>query len=354
MPRINAIIHHLFHRTNSIRSGNREVAKWLEQQDDGEPSPKISRHDQPTATVGLAGTVLSSNIYGTVVFDLTFFNEVTKSDNVLRGITANVIDSCIEVINGLPDIRTHRLIHRIPSYFDVQIHSNEEPQEVKTQEKLSMIANGSSLRLKSTVTCRRSLPCTTFTDLSTIGYNNTLCSMSGRPLTPQQRVYKKHPTISTEDLIKKKDLLDPLDDDDDIEWKANPFDVDSLDGPDETTEELMSKITFKGSPQLQTRLKALVLELIDVFATKVRREPAAVEPMKIVIDKDKWRLPCNRAPPRRHFEEKQKEIRKKVDALLKLGVIKESQASEWSQVHLVPKPTLYSRLCSAKFCHWST
>ena len=27
---------------------NREVAKWLEQQDDGEPSPKISRHDQPT------------------------------------------------------------------------------------------------------------------------------------------------------------------------------------------------------------------------------------------------------------------------------------------------------------------
>ena len=57
-------------------------------------------------------------MYGTVVFDLTFFNEVTKSDNILRGITANVIDSCIEVIIGLPDIRTHRLIHRIPSYFD--------------------------------------------------------------------------------------------------------------------------------------------------------------------------------------------------------------------------------------------
>ncbi len=143
---------------------NREVAKWLEQQDDGEPTPKISRHDQPTATVGLAGTVLSSNIYGTVVFDLTFFNEVTKSDNVLRGITANVIDSCIEVIIGLPDIRAHRLIHRIPSYFDtpdpsyldVQLHSNEEPQEVKTPEKLSMIANGSSLRLKRTATCRGS------------------------------------------------------------------------------------------------------------------------------------------------------------------------------------------------------
>jgi hypothetical protein len=101
----------------------------------------------------------------------------------------------------------------------------------------------------------------------------------------------------------------------------------------------MSKITFKGSPQLQTRLRALVREFIDVFATKVRREPATVEPMKIVIDEDKWRLPCNRQPPRRHSEEKQKEIRKQVDALLKLGVIKESKATEWSQVHLVPKPT---------------
>ena len=101
----------------------------------------------------------------------------------------------------------------------------------------------------------------------------------------------------------------------------------------------LSQITFEGSPQLQKRLKALVLEFIDVFATKVRREPAAVEPMKIVIDEDKWRLPCNRAPPRKHSEEKQKEIRKQVDVLLDLGVIKESRATEWSQVHLVPKPT---------------
>ena len=40
---------------------------------------------------------------------------------------------------------------------------------------------------------------------------------------------------------------------------------------------------------MQSRLKALVLEFNDVFAIKVRREPAAVEPMKLSIDKDKWR-----------------------------------------------------------------
>ena len=65
----------------------------------------------------------------------------------------------------------------------------------------------------------------------------------------------------------KKDLLDSLDDDDDddFEWKANSFDADSLDGSTETPEELMSKITFKGSPQLQSRLRAFGLEFVDVF-----------------------------------------------------------------------------------------
>ena len=130
------------------------------------------------------------------------------------------------------------------------------------------------------------------------------------------------------ELIKKKDIFDPIEDDDDIDWKYNPFDVDSIDEVIETPEQLMPQITFQGSPQLQAKLKALVLEFIDVFATKVRLEPAAVEPMKIVIDEDKWRLPCYRAPPRKHSEEKQKEIRKQVDALLELEVIKESQATE--------------------------
>ena len=36
----------------------------------------------------------------------------------LKNVEANVIDSCIEVIIGMPDIRSHRLVHRIPSYFD--------------------------------------------------------------------------------------------------------------------------------------------------------------------------------------------------------------------------------------------
>jgi len=93
---------------------NREVANWLEQQialKEGATKSELrsnSGHDTPTAVIGLAGTNQTSSVYGTVVFDLTFFNEITKSDYVLEHIEASVIDSCIEVIIGLTDIRKKR------------------------------------------------------------------------------------------------------------------------------------------------------------------------------------------------------------------------------------------------------
>ena len=102
---------------------NREVVKWFEQRPERDKvghgrNWASSRHDIPTAVVGLAGTTMNSSVYGSVVFDLSLFNEVTRSDYVIRDTKASVIDSCIEVIVGLPDIRSHRLIHVIPCYFD--------------------------------------------------------------------------------------------------------------------------------------------------------------------------------------------------------------------------------------------
>jgi len=110
---------------------NREVAKWLEQRQRADTleavfSAHSSKFDIPTASVGLAGTQLTSSIYGTIAFELTLFNEVTHSDDILTNIRASVIDSCIEVIIGLPDIRVHWLIHRIPSYFDTPDPNNFE------------------------------------------------------------------------------------------------------------------------------------------------------------------------------------------------------------------------------------
>ena len=35
--------------------------------------------------------------------------------------------------------------------------------------------------------------------------------------------------FTDDELIKKKDIFDPIEDDDDIDWKHNPFDVDLID-----------------------------------------------------------------------------------------------------------------------------
>jgi len=44
-----------------------------------------------------------------------------------------VIDSCIEVIIGLPDIRVHRLIHRIPdpTYFELNANMDDTASTVR-------------------------------------------------------------------------------------------------------------------------------------------------------------------------------------------------------------------------------
>jgi len=154
-------------------------------------------------------------------------------------------------------------------------------------QRLSALVSGETNPSKTLARCRGTAPCTTCVEFIALGYDTTLCSLAGRPHTPQQRELKVYQHINASDLIKKRDLLDPLEDDDDIVWKENPFEVNSLDESEETPEQLLPMFTFEGSEQLQTRLKALVLEFIDVFATKVRKELAAVEPMKIVIDKEK-------------------------------------------------------------------
>jgi len=112
-----------------------------------------------------------------------------------------------------------------------------------------------------------------------------LCSRASN--TPQCRNAFPHRMFTDDELIKKKVIFNPIEDDDDIDWKHNPFAI------------------------------------------------AAVDPMKIVIDEDKWRLPCNRAPPRKHSQEKQKEIRKQVDVLLESSRCTQGVASH--AMDLVPK-----------------
>ena len=90
---------------------------------------------------------MNSSIYGSVVFDLTLFNEVTRTDYILRDIRANVIDNCIEVIVGLPDIRSDRLIHIIPYYFDTPDPTYLEPQTTSQGHDSTVSRDSATLSL---------------------------------------------------------------------------------------------------------------------------------------------------------------------------------------------------------------
>ena len=63
----------------------------------------------------------------------------------------------------------------------------------------------------------------------------------GPPFYSATKSTLKAPNYFCRRSHQKEGSLDPLDDDDDIEWKANQFNADSLDGSTETPEELMSK-----------------------------------------------------------------------------------------------------------------
>ena len=53
--------------------------------------------------------------------------------------------------------------------------------------------------------------------LIAMGYDNALCSLTERPHTPRPRKIRDHPPISEAELVKKRDIFDPLEDDDDID-----------------------------------------------------------------------------------------------------------------------------------------
>ncbi len=146
--------------------------------------------------MSLAGTSMSSPILGSVVFNLTFLNEVSRRHETIKDIHAQVIDSCIAVIISRPLIRANHLVQKIPLYFD------ETPRSKPDQSQPVV-------------------------PVTTQGYSDTLCLLSvlrtDHPHVPQERrrphvePFAAHPLTDGTSLILRDALLDAMEDDDDIE-----------------------------------------------------------------------------------------------------------------------------------------
>jgi len=71
---------------------NWQVAAWIESQQEQRLLGKNKHFVTPSASVSLAGSSLTCPIDGSVVFNLTFSNEVTRANETLYFLHAKVID----------------------------------------------------------------------------------------------------------------------------------------------------------------------------------------------------------------------------------------------------------------------
>ena len=77
------------------------------------------------------------------------------------------------------------------------------------------------------------------------------------------------------------------------------------------------------------------LGMEQVFSRELTEEPAAVQPMDLVVDDTKWQNKRNKLPPRIYSLLKNKEIERQVEMKLQWGIIRRFQAPYYSQIHII-------------------
>ena len=103
--------------------------------------------------------------------------------------------------------------------------------------------------------------------------------------------------------------------------------------------EMLEKIIFEGPESLQDRMRTLCWKYKEQFAESVKAQAAHVPPMTLEIDADRLRQAGKgkKLAPRPQSQDKLAELKKMVEELLKLGVIRVSTSDTASQVLLVAK-----------------
>ena len=131
-------------------------------------------------------------------------------------------------------------------------------------------------------------------------------------------------------------MIDLLTHDDEGVDENRPNDIEYLRMlPGQTNDDF----TIGGSANLQQRIRTLLTEYADFFSFIVKGKLMSVPPMEFTVDATRWEAPANHLPSRHILVENMPTINKVIDDLLDLEVIQPSQATAWSQVHLVRKPS---------------
>ena len=307
---------------------SRRVAAWLHAHDSCSICVLAPEVALSKAHINLGGTDSTCVTDGVVSCHFKFLNELNNCMETLKCLEFKILDSDYDCILDINTIRKYKLARKLPSFFE------------DDQDELA----SSSCATAPVPSCTLAASCScAHPDLRSFG---NICGSSEEGKDTLQPWYSDSQKVPLSEisalrlsaLRNKEDLLgNEIVDDDDIVWKDDPFEA----GAPNTgkAEDVLHKISVHGSPQLQDKIRKLCGEFKDIFSEYVSAEPAKVPPMEITVDEGKWFINKNRLPPRPQTEARQRIIQKQVELYKQLHVIEESNASAYSQVHLVPKPT---------------
>ena len=175
--------------------------------------------------------------------------------------------------------------------------------------------------------------------------SDTLSPKKGKPPPPTVKALQG---VKPGEIIPKSKLLDEEDPGtgEPFNWINDP-ENDPVYASKEWIEksEEWTQCRIDGSPELQHKIRTLLQKYKNVFSSKLPTQPARVQPLAFQIDETKWKLPCNREPPRRQSLTKDEVIRNMISEMIQSGVTSTSKADAWSQVLLTAKPNGKWRFC---------
>ena len=137
--------------------------------------------------------------------------------------------------------------------------------------------------------------------------------------------------------------LGSLPDDDEIDHDKTDTFKPWLRQPD--TSDVLSQIKISGDKDLQHKIRKVCLKYRDIFSNELPAAPAKIPEFTPDVQKEKWEVAKNRAPPRSQSAPKQTALFSSIEKLLRQGIITKFSSPYYSQVLLVPKPDSTFRMC---------
>ena len=130
-----------------------------------------------------------------------------------------------------------------------------------------------------------------------------------------------HDNVRNGDLFTKSELLQHSDDGFDYDDFINdPSDDPTIDVGAGSTDEYL-QVQVHGSPEFQTRIRAVLQRYKKVFSSTLPAQPARVTPLRLDINESEWHKNVNRMPHRRQSTSKDAEINAQTRVMLDSRVI---------------------------------